>query len=412
MTFPRLRMTQLIVAVLLLSGLLIVPVAAEDADAVDQPEETGTELGGNTFRIFAHPEGLVGHTTANGHTIQPEDFFVALPCFCVLSSKGGSEFEVLIEYEGNSLVVPVWDVGPWNVDDNYWDPPEERRWPGLPRGVPQAYAAYNDGYNGGLDGWDRKVLTQAGMDIADGAFHALGMTSSDWVNVTFLWQEDGHSNISVADSPSPFPDIDTYYWDERPPLDSVEPNYDDRYDYVVETGHNVPEVMMDYWWSHGNWFTQGLPISEFFREIEADGSVRYVQFFERTILSVSWDPDTGDPHVTADNLGYETYIDPAAREPIPWFPDDDYAMYFSETGHSLGGGFRHFYFAHGGYEVFGAPLSEEWGTTNRDGRKVVKQVFERGRFEWWPDMVGTGEEITLGLISTELLQRAGLMSAE
>ncbi|MCS7052017.1 MAG: SH3 domain-containing protein, partial [Thermomicrobium sp.] len=171
-----------------------------------------------TFRIYAHRLGLVGERTANGHVIQPNDFFVTLPCWCALASKGGQEFQVLVEYRGRSLVLPVWDVGPWNVDDDFWNPPERRRWKGLPQGVPAAQAAYFEGYNDGKDGWGRPVRSPAAMDIADGAFAALGMTQSDWVTVTFLWL--------VSDPPDPLPapppgyeDTATVLPGQRPPLD-------------------------------------------------------------------------------------------------------------------------------------------------------------------------------------------------
>ena len=58
-------------------------------------------------------------------------------------------------------------------------------------------------------------------------------------------------------------------------------------------------------------------------------------------------------------------------------------------------------------DIFGLPLSEEWSTTTPDGRNVVYQVFERARFEWWPDQAGTGAEITLGVLTLEWLQRDG-----
>jgi hypothetical protein len=61
----------------------------------------------------------------------------------------------------------------------------------------------------------------------------------------------------------------------------------------------------------------------------------------------------------------------------------------------------------GGVDVFGYPLSEEWSAINPDGRKVVYQVFERARFEWWPDRVGQPDEITLAVLTLEWLQRVG-----
>ena len=35
------------------------------------------------------------------------------------------------------------------------------------------------------------------------------------------------------------------------------------------------------------------------------------------------------------------------------------------------------------------------------------QMFENARLEWWPDLAGTGTEITRGLLGVERLQRSG-----
>src|SRR5919206_287005 len=93
----------------------VVPSAAP-ARAKEQP------LVAPTYTVFATREGLVGHRTANGHHIISRDRFVALPSWRVLSSKGGSEFQVRVTYRGRSAVLPVWDVGPWNTRDDYWSP--------------------------------------------------------------------------------------------------------------------------------------------------------------------------------------------------------------------------------------------------------------------------------------------------
>lgn len=366
------------------------------------PVANGT---GATFRVYAYQEGLVGHTTANGHVIQPEDHFVALPCFCVLSSKGGHEFQVKVEYKGRSLVLPVWDVGPWNIDDNYWDPPHLRKWSALPQGYPQAAAAYYDGFNNGRDDWGRVVTSPGGMDIADGAFHALGMTGSDWVTVTFLWMNPPHYELPPL--PAQFSDIPTRYWDEPPFLAPAAPILDGRYGYIPETGHNVPNEILSYWYANGGWRIFGLPISEFFRQAEIHGEVRFVQYFERAVLQLHLPEDGSPAWVTADLLGYQTYIDPAARAPIEPFESNERSRYFPETQHAVSNGFKMFWEQHGGLATFGYPLSEEWSWIRPDGRKVVMQVFERARFEWWPDRVGTDEEFTLGLLTREILIRDG-----
>jgi hypothetical protein len=136
--------------------------------------------------VFATREGLVGRRTANGHRIVPRDRFVALPHWGALSSKGGNEFQVRVTYRDRSVVLPVWDVGPWNTRDDYWSP--KRRYSALPVGRPMAHAAYHDRYNGGRDEFGRRIRHPNGIDIADGAFwDDLGMTGSDYVEVTFLW---------------------------------------------------------------------------------------------------------------------------------------------------------------------------------------------------------------------------------
>src|SRR5690606_22639732 len=74
-----------------------------------------------TYRVYATRVGLVGHTTANGHVIQPNDRFVALPSRTVLNSNGGTTYTVTISNPANGKTatnVPVWDIGPWNCDDN------------------------------------------------------------------------------------------------------------------------------------------------------------------------------------------------------------------------------------------------------------------------------------------------------
>jgi hypothetical protein len=379
-----------------------------DESSVATLENRHAHLGGATWRVYGYREGLVGHTTANGHVIQPNDYFVALPCWCALSSKGGNEFQVRLTYKGKSLVVPVWDVGPWNTEDNYWDPPEQRTWKGLPQGVPAAQAAYFDNYNGGLDGWGRTIGSPGGIDIGDGAFYELGMTGSDWVEVTFLWLEP--TRFELPPLAEPWTDIPTVWEDERPPLDRAPVISDGRFGYIWETGHSVPLEMLEYYWANGGIATYGFPISEFFREVNYDGRIRYVQYFERTILELdlSRPRAEGDPpRIFSDLLGYTTYIDPAADQPVATFEPRPHATYFPETGHTLQHGFKNYWEANGGLVVFGYPISEEWSETTADGRKVVMQVFERARLEWWPDRVGTGTEITRGLLTVELLQKRG-----
>jgi hypothetical protein len=142
--------------------------------------------------VYATREGLVGGRTANGHIIKPRDHFVALPSRRGLNSYSGKrEYMVDVCYPktGRCVTEPVYDVGPWNVTDDFWNPsPPRQSWRDLRQGVPEAQAAYGWGYNGGRDGFGRAVGNPAGIDLADGTFwDSLGMRDNDWVWIGIRW---------------------------------------------------------------------------------------------------------------------------------------------------------------------------------------------------------------------------------
>jgi hypothetical protein len=65
-------------------------------------------------------------------------------------------------------------------------------WRDLPQGLPQAQAAFQDGYNGGRDQFGRRVRNPAGIDLADGIyFDTLGLRDNQWVTVDYLWAGTG-----------------------------------------------------------------------------------------------------------------------------------------------------------------------------------------------------------------------------
>jgi hypothetical protein len=152
----------------------------------------GTIQAAPTWSIFATREGLVGRTTANGHRITPNDHFVALPSRRALNPNDGvRDYKVRVcnPRNGRCEDAPVFDVGPWNTRDDYWNPSNIREnWGNLPQGKPEATAAYYNGYNGGRDQFGRRVANPAGIDLADGTWANIGMTNNDFVNVTYLWK--------------------------------------------------------------------------------------------------------------------------------------------------------------------------------------------------------------------------------
>ncbi|MFP5019691.1 hypothetical protein [Pseudonocardia phyllosphaerae] len=149
-----------------------------------------TESASRSFSVFATREGLVGGTTANGHRITDRDRFVALPSRRALSADGKSDYSVKIcAPNGRCAFAPVWDIGPWNTQDDYWNAGRTReRFADLPQGMPQASAAYRDGHNGGRDQFGRKPANPAGIDLGDGIFwDALGLKNNSQVQVDYLW---------------------------------------------------------------------------------------------------------------------------------------------------------------------------------------------------------------------------------
>ena len=171
------------------TALRLTAVSTVNADAV---HAAATPV---TYRVFATREGLVGGSTANGHTIRSRDHFVALPSRRGLSPNGSTQFSVRVcnPANGRCETAPVWDVGPWNTRDDYWNPSGTRQnWGDLPRGKPEAQAARLEGYNGGKDEFGRRVGNPAGIDLADGTFwDGLGMSDNGYVNVTYLWTDGG-----------------------------------------------------------------------------------------------------------------------------------------------------------------------------------------------------------------------------
>jgi hypothetical protein len=102
----------------------------------------------------------------------------------------------------------------------------------------------------------------------------------------------------------------------------------------------------------------------------------------------------------------EIAFDPAA--PLGLTADvDPNKVYFAETGHYISAGFLAYWKSHGGLEVFGYPITEEFTEQNPaapagDGESHTVQYFQRARFEFHPELVGTGQEVQLGLLGAQV----------
>jgi hypothetical protein len=358
---------------------LVQPVAAtaQNATAVSSPV---------TIRLWATREGLVGRTTAAGHLITPNDHFVALP------SRKALNQTVIVSYHGKSVTAPVLDIGPWNRDEAWWEPGVARgQFQDLPRFVPEAWAAYANGYNSGRDAIGRYVTFPAMIDLSDGVYNDLGMKMADWVDATLTWVSGPSppplqpADLKIVKRPDPLPSI----W-AKPTNPAPLVTHDER--YFSETGYRIDDDgIWSYFVARGRVPVFGFPVSRSFVLLGCR-----VQIFQRQVaqncaghdvgLMNLLDPDVfpydrvngsqlppPDPALKAEtpavgSAGYATSIVDFIRSNAP-DSFDSLAVRFSQTYFGSVNPFI-------GLELWGAPISPP----RRDPSNLnfVYQRFQRG----------------------------------
>lgn len=199
-----------------------------------------------------------------------------------------------------------------------------------------------------------------------------------------------------------------------PPVGPVAQTRDPNSRFFGITGHNVPEPFVSYWDANGGVERFGYPLTEAFEEAsETDGGRYVTQYFERARFEHHPEYAGTPDEVLLGLLGSETTATRAKEapfRPIAPFPSTSNRRYFDLTGHSLSSGFKSFWDANGGVQIFGYPISEEFKeASDTDGTVHIVQYFERNRFEYHPDYAGTKDEIMLGHLAREVLIRRGWM---
>lgn len=156
--------------------------------------------------------------------------------------------------------------------------------------------------------------------------------------------------------------------------------------HFVETNKTVPGIFGEYWQQHGGLAQQGYPISEVRGEISELNQQPYtVQYFERAVFE--YHPENGPPYnILLSQLGTFQY-----RRKYPQGAPDQHlnqtnGIYFSQTGHWVGGKFWAYWQAHGGLAQQGYPLSDEFTEiSDLNGQPYTVQYFERAVFESHPE---------------------------
>jgi N-acetyl-anhydromuramyl-L-alanine amidase AmpD len=114
---------------------------------------------------------------------------------------------------------------------------------------------------------------------------------------------------------------------------------------------------------------------------------------------VSGHTDPG-PH-----FDWQHFIDAINGAPITPHGSPTY-RFFAETGHGIDGGFRTYWEANGGLDIFGFPLSEE---VQDQGRTT--QFFQRCVMRYFPEFKGTAYEVQLDLLGATAAAAAGYRGA-
>jgi hypothetical protein len=127
-----------------------------------------------------------------------------------------------------------------------------------------------------------------------------------------------------------------------------------------------------------------------------------------TLLSTTGDKAVAQISYSALRIPHSAFAqpyagDPMAERPRPGTPAP-YTLYFTETGHYLGGAFLDFYnsIPNSAY-IFGLPISEQFPQEFADGTILRVQYFERARFEWHPELP-EGQRMQLGSLSSIVLK--------
>ena len=334
-----------------------------------------------TVRLWATREGLVGKTTASGHVITDNDHFVALP------SRKALNRSVIVSYRGKNVSTTVLDIGPWNRDEAWWEPASSRgQFADLPRFVPEVWAAYENGYNGGRDATGRFVTFPAMIDLGDGVYGDLGMQQSDWVDVTLTW----------VDGPSPAPLAPA----DRKIVKKIDPDvpkapdvqHDER--YFSETGYRVDDDgIWSYFQARGKVPVFGFPVSRSFVLLGCR-----VQVFQRQVAQSCAGRDVGlmnllDPDVFPYDRVNGSILPPAdagVKADTPAVGSPGYGSAIVDFVRStavdsfdgLAVGFGRAFLSVGGdnplvsLEVWGAPISKP--RRDPSNANFVYQRFQRG----------------------------------
>lgn len=170
--------------------------------------------------------------------------------------------------------------------------------------------------------------------------------------------------------------------------------------YYPQTGHTLASEFVQFFDLNGGVDIFGFPITDGFTD---PTSGLLVQYTENARLE--WLPSSGDQpaRVVLQPLGR---MMGGVEPPLPaGGSGDPGCQYFERTGHETCHTFLDFFQAHGGEDLFGAPISEFQIEKDR-----VVQYFERFRLDWYPEGA-PGHDVRVAPLGREHFDQAGYDSS-
>ena len=176
--------------------------------------------------------------------------------------------------------------------------------------------------------------------------------------------------------------------------------------FFPEMGVGVGNGFKHFWERHGGLAVFGYPITQEFRERNADdGQVYTVQYFERARFEYHPEHKGTRYETQLGLLGKRAGARVAARTPEPFTPTPDpgNGMWFGETGHTLSGVFRDHWERTGGVDIHGFPISEVFEEgLDPAGNPYLVQYFERARFQFQSASDGMPANLGTSRLGTDL----------
>jgi hypothetical protein len=212
-----------------------------------------------------------------------------------------------------------------------------------------------------------------------------------------IYPSDGVLRIRLDEQGSPV------YVEYDPPAERASGRY------FPQTGHSLRGAFRSFWELNGGLQRFGYPLTEEVIEPEAGtGRPRLTQYFERARFEYFPEYANTPYAVQLGHLGTAVLqrfgIDWTTLPKVPGAPPE--CQYFPESGHSLCPPFLQRWRDLGGLPLVGLPISEPFDAVSPEtGKPYTVQYFERARFEFHPENVGTPYEIQFGLLGRELITR-------